>query len=231
MGQFIASDSVTSSCGALTGVIAAEPGLPPDVGPGFTIVNSNGKREFLIDVPRYLLEWRDAGFPTTGISTLPDGTPFTVRFTVQPSALAAGTINVLNPVRGIRQVATNTLGVKATMTATFRVLIDDTWGGSPYSAVNSDWWVEGTYVSSVDGSVKTFSTQGSGGAVAADTQAWTALTFAPFSGGARTYLRYKFEAALTNVAAGSDVSARVVCAKPPSTLTEWCFIDPQPVLT
>lgn len=224
MGQMIFSSPAASLCGQIAGASGTYFGTNDAC---FQAITSNSAdRKFLWDTPRKLLEWRSAGFPTSGLSTLPDGTPFSVRFSVAPTAVGTGLVTKYAPQRGIRQANVNTLGDQATLYATVRVLIDTNWGGSAYSPLDDEWWVEGTYVSSVDGSTKTFSTRGTGSAVATDTTAWSALTYNPFAAGSRTYARYKFEVALANVEDATEVVAYVVCAKQPSTMNEWAFIDP-----
>lgn len=224
MGQAVFSDSSASLCGNISGI-----GISAHNDAGFQSIVGSG--QFLHDTSRKLLEWRSAGFPTTGLSELQNGTPFSVRFSVAPTSAASGLISKWAPQRGIRQVNINTLGDQATLYATVRLLIDTDFGGSAYSPLNDEWWIEGTYVSSTDGSTKTFSTQGTGSALATDTTTWTALTYAPFSGGSRSYARYKCVATLTNVKDATEVVAYLMCGKQPATMVEWAFIDPLPGLS
>lgn len=227
MGQFLLSDSAASLCGRVSGMVSGVHVANPDMAVGQFISSSTGNRDFLIDTPRRLLEWRSAGFPTSGLSTLPDGTPFSIRFSLPHIGLIANAANTFAPAKGIKQIALNTLG-DATLTLTEHLLIDDLYGGSSYTPTNSQWWLEGQYVSSVDGSLKTFTTQGSGASLTADsTTTWSVLTYAPFSGGSRTYSRWTIAATLTDVADATEVSCYLMCAKQPSDMTQWCFIDPQ----
>lgn len=231
MGQFQPGDSAASCCGGIAGSSSAQPTRPLDGwGHGQFLTSSRADRAFLIDTPTRLLEWRAASFPATGLSLLPNGTPFSVRFSVTHSGLAAGVVVPKSPARGIKQVVSNTLGA-GTRTITEHVLIDASYGGSSYTPTDAEWWIEGTYTSATTGDVLTFTTLGTGSALAADTQAWSSLSFSPFAGASRTYSRWKFVASLPDMAANSEVSAVLMCAKQPQALNEWCFIDPQPVLT
>ena len=227
MGQFIASDSAASVCGQVAGAPSASINNGELPGILQTISSSTGLREFLIDTSRQLLEWRNAGFPTSGLSLLPDGTPYSVRFNVAPTGVGAGLVTADTPQRAMRQVITNSLGA-GNRVLTLRLLLDASYGGSSYTPSGTEWWIEGQYTSSTGGAVVLFSTQGT--APATDTQAWSGLTFAPFAGASRSYSRWKIPVTLIGVAAGSDIVLRLVCAKQGSAMNEWCFIDPQPVL-
>lgn len=228
MGQFLISDSAASFCGRVMGYTSASVGCE-GMAVGQFLTSSNGSRDFIFDTPRRLLEWRGgASFPTTGLSTLPDGTPFSIRFSVPHTGLASGLVTPWAPSRAIKQIATNTLGDRASLTATLHLLIDSTYGGTSYTPTDAEWWVEGTYVSSIDGSTKVFNTRGSGTALSADTQSWSTTTaFGPFGGAPRTYSKWKIQPVLTDVKGGSDISLYLVCGKQPSSMTEWCFIDPE----
>ena len=228
MGQFLISDSAASFCGRVSGYTSAAVGCE-GMAIGQFLTSNNGTRDFIIDTPRRLLEWRGgASFPTTGLSTLPDGTPFSVRFSVPHTGLATGLVTPMSPSRGIKQIATNTLGDSASLTATVHLLIDSTYGGSAYTPTDAEWWIEGTYVSSIDGSTKVFTTRGSGTALSADTQSWSTTTaFGPFGGAPRTYSKWKIQPVLTNVKDNSDVSLYLVCGRQPSSMSEWCLIDPE----
>lgn len=226
MGQFIASDSAASYCGRISGASGSGPAPGADLGHGQFISSSNNERAFLIDTPRRLIEWRSASFPTTGLSQLLDGTNFSFRFSVPHTGFASGLVNAGYPVRAIKQVNTNTLGDSASLTVTERILIDSSYGGSSYTPTDAEWWIEGTYVSSTDSSVKRFTTKGTGSNLSSDTQTWSSLTYSPFSGGSRNYSRWKIAATLTNVKGNTEISLFLVCAKQPSTMNEWCFIDP-----
>lgn len=226
MGQFILSDSAASICGR----VAANASSPNGIGEhtvGQFLTSTGNDRSFIIDTPTRLLEWRPAGFPTTGLSTLDDGTPFAVRFSVPHTGLATGLVTPMNPIKGIRQIATNTLGDSASLTLTEHFMLDSLYGGSSYTAIDSEWWIEGTYVSSVDGSLKIFTTKGTGSNLTSDSQSWSATTYSPFSGASRNYSKWKITATLTDVKDNTDVAIYLVCAKQPSVMNEWCFIDPQ----
>ena len=226
MGQFILSDSATSICGRVSGSVSGSIGQT-DHAIGQFLTSTGGDRTFIIDTPRRLLEWRQASFPTTGLSTLDDGTPFSVRFSVPHTGLATGLVTPMCPVKGIRQIATNTLGDSASLTLTEHFLLDASYGGSSYTPTDAEWWIEGTYVSSVDGSTKIFTTRGTGTNLTSDSQSWSSTTYSPFSGASRTYSKWKIEATLTDVKNNTDVAIYLVCAKQPSVMNEWCFIDPQ----
>lgn len=226
MGQFIVSDSAASICGRITGSTSGSIGQT-DHAIGQFLTSTGDDRTFIIDTPRRLLEWRPASFPTTGLSTLDDGTAFSVRFNVPHTGLATGLVTSMCPVKGIRQIATNTLGDSASLTLTEHILIDASYGGSSYTPTDAEWWIEGTYVSSVDSSIKRFTTRGTGTNLTSDSQSWSATTYSPFSGASRTYSKWKIEATLTNVKNNTDVAIYLVCAKQPSVMNEWCFIDPQ----
>ena len=227
MGQFIASDSIASVCGQVAGSPSANIFNGEMSSILQTISSSTGKREFLIDTAGFLLEWRNAGFPTSGLSLLPDGTPYSVRFNVAPTGMGTGLVTVDTPKRAMRQVITNSLGA-GNKVLTFRMLLDANYGGSSYTPSGTEWWIEGQYTSSA-GAVTLFTTQGT--APVTDTQTWSSLTFAPFAGASRTYSRWAIQVSLTAVAAGSDIVLRLVCAKQGSAMNEWCLIDPQPTLT
>lgn len=228
MGQFILSDSAASFCGRLSGQTTYAMG-GEGLAFGQFLTSNNGKRDFIIDTPRRLIEWRGgAGFPTTGLSTLPDGTAFSVRFSVPHTGLATGLVTPMCTQRGIKQVVTNTLGDSASLTVTQHLLIDSTYGGSSYTPTDAEWWIEGAYVSSTDGSTKVFTTRGTGTNLTSDSQSWSTLTgFGPFGGSPRTYSRWKIQPALTNVKANTEISLYLVCAKQPSTMVEWCIVDPE----
>lgn len=226
MGQFIISDSAASFCGRVLGTASASIGQTEHA-VGQFLTSTGNDRTFIIDTPRKLLEWRPASFPTTGLSTLDDGTAFSVRFSVPHTGLATGLVTPMNPIKGIRQIATNTLGDSASLTLTEHFLLDASYGGSSYTPTDAEWWVEGTYVSSVDGSTKIFTTRGTGTNLTSDSQSWSATTYSPFSGASRTYSKWKIAATLTNVKNNTDVAIYLVCAKQPSVMNEWCFIDPQ----
>lgn len=225
MGQFIISDSAASFCGRIAAQVAGSIGAADFAIGQFLTSNSNG-RDMIIDTPRRLLEWRPASFPTTGLSELPDGTDFSVRFSMPHTGLATGLVSTLSPVRALKQINLNTLG-DDDLTVTEHILIDASYGGSSYTPTDAEWWIEGTYVSSADSSTKTFSTRGTGTNLATDSQTWSSLTFAPFAGSSRTYSRWKIAAALTGVKDATEVSLYLVSTKQPSTMVEWCFIDPQ----
>lgn len=229
MGQFIASDSAASFCGRMTGQTGSMNGSV-DMGVMQTISSYSLDTGLLIDTPRRLIEWRNAGFPTTGISVLPSGTPYSLRFSVPHTGLATGLVNAASPQRGLKQIARNTLG-DGTYTLTEHLLIDSNYGGSSYTPTDAEWWIEGTYVSSVDSSLKRFSTRGTGTNLTSDTQAWSTLSYAPFSGGSRSYSRWKIAVTLTNVKNDTIVACWPVCAKQPSTMNEWAFICPHPQLS
>ena len=226
LGQFILSDSAASLCGRVsastTGVVGQT-----EHAVGQFLTSTGNDRTFILDTPRRLLEWRPASFPTTGLSTLDDGTAFSVRFSVPHTGLATGLVTPMNPVKGIRQIATNTLGDSASLTLTEHFMLDSLYGGSSYTAIDSEWWIEGTYVSSVDGSLKIFTTRGTGSNLTSDSQSWSATTYSPFSGASRNYSKWKITATLTDVKDNTDVAIYLVCAKQPSVMNEWCFIDPQ----
>lgn len=230
MGQFIASDSAASYCGRGSSTRSGYVYANRDLGCGQFISNTVGYREFLHDTMQKVLEWRVAGFPTTGASLLPDGTPFSVRFSPVTSAAVPSVASRLTPIEGIKQVVVNTLGDSASLTITERILIDTQYGGSAYTPTDAEWWIEGKYTA-IDGSVKTFSTAGNGTALAADSTAWSTLAFAPFGGGVRNYARWKIEKTITNVKGGTDITLTLMCGRQPATMNEWCFIDPQFSLT
>jgi hypothetical protein len=226
MGQFILSDSSASLCGRISGQVSTAVGQTEHA-VGQFLTSTGNDRTFIIDTPRRLLEWRPASFPTTGLSTLDDGTAFSVRFSVPHTGLATGLVTSMCPVKGIRQIATNTLGDSASLVLTEHILIDASYGGSSYTPTDAEWWIEGTYVSSVDASTKIFTTRGTGTNLTSDSQSWSATTYSPFSGASRTYSKWKITATLTNVKNNTDVAIYLVCAKQPSVMNEWCFIDPQ----
>jgi hypothetical protein len=226
MGQFIASDSAASYCGRGTNARSGYVYANRDLGSGQFISNTVGYREFLHDTMQKVLEWRVAGFPTTGASLLPDGTPFSVRFSPVTSAAVGSVASRLTPIEGIKQVVVNTLGDAASLTLSERILIDTLYGGSAYTPTDAEWWIEGKYTA-IDGSVKTFSTVGSGTALSADTTTWSTLAFAPFGGGVRNYARWKIEKTITNVKGGTDITLTLMCGKQPATMNEWAFVDPQ----
>ena len=224
MGQFVISDSSASVCGAVAGATTFN-NQPFEDYVAQLLVSSNG--DFVIDNVRYLLESRDAGFPTSGFSVLPNGREFSVRFSVVPTALGQF-VSQMNPQRALREVVVNTLGDN-NLVLTQRLLIDSLFGGSAYSPADNEWWIEGTYIGT-DGLTKAFTTKGSGTAIASDSTAWSALAYTPFAGELRNYSRWKIAATLTGVKSGTDVILRLMCAKQPSSMTEWCFIDPVPSL-
>lgn len=226
IGQFILSDSVASFCGRISGQGSTGVGQSEHA-VGQFLTSTGSDRTFILDTPRRLLEWRQASFPTTGLSTLDDGTPFSVRFSVPHTGLATGLVTPMCPIKGVRQIATNTLGDSASLTLTEHFLLDASYGGSSYTPTDAEWWIEGTYVSSVDGSLKIFTTRGAGTNLTSDSQSWSSTTYSPFSGASRTYSKWKIEATLTDVKDNTDVAIYLVCAKQPSVMNEWCFIDPQ----
>lgn len=224
MGQFLPSDSSASICGAAGFYSGFNKDAHPELGRGTVLTSNRGDRMFIIDTPRKLLEWRSASFPTTGLSTLPDGTAYSVRFSPSP---IANVVNQWQPERGVRQVVVNSFA-DGDRTLTFHCLIDSSWGGSAYTPAANEWWIEGTYVNT-NGVTVPFSTKGT--ALAADSQSWSAVTFAPFAGASRNYSKWKATATLTGVETLTEVVCYLVCAKGPSTMNEWVFIDPSPVLS
>lgn len=226
LGAFLPGDVAASLCGRIAGT-GSTAGGAVDL---FQHQSVSSPTMFLHDTARRIIEWRPVGMPTTGLSVLPDGvTPYVLRFGTVHTGLATGLVTRCMPQRCIKQSNVNTLGAGA-RTLTQHILIDASYGGSAYTPTDADWWIEGTYLAA-DGTTKVFSTRGTGTALAADTQAWSSLTFAPFAGSARTYSRWKMTAALANVKASSIVTSYVVCATQPLTLSEWVFVDPHFELT
>lgn len=222
LGGFLPGDVAASLCGRITASFGPSGGSV-DLHQYQSI---SSPTMFLHDTARRIIEWRPVGMPTTGLSILADGaTPYVLRFGTVHSGLAAGLVTRQSPQRCIKQSSLNTLG-SGTRTLTQHMLIDANYGGSAYTPTNADWWIEGAYLAT-DGTVKTFSTKGAGAALAADTQAWSSLTFAPFAGLARTFSRWKMTAPLPLCLANAIVTCYVVCATQPLTLSEWAFVDPQ----
>lgn len=221
MGQFLPGDSAASICGRVLGASGTTGGQDLSLLQAI----GNSETQYLLDTPRKLIEWRPAGFPTTSKSTLADGTPYVMRFSTPHTGLTTGIVTPMSPQRGMLQIVENTLGA-GNRTLTQHILIDSMYGGSAYTPTDAVWWIEGTYVAT-DGSTKVFSTRGTGMALTADTQTWSALAFAPFAGASRNYSRWKFTVALTAVKASSVVKCSLMCGTQPLTMSEWCFIDPQ----
>lgn len=225
MGQFIASDSAASCCGTVAGGTSGTAG-GSGFGQGQFMSSNVAERPFLIDEPRRLVEWRLASFPTTGLTLTQDNVPVAWRFSLPHTGLSTGLATRHAPARCVKQTVLNTLG-DDDLTLTQHLLIDSSYGGSTYTPTDTEWWIEGTYVSAADGSTKRFSTRGTGSNLAADTQSWSSLSFSPFAGASRTFSRWKITAALLNVKDDTDVTIQICCAKQPSTMNEWAFVDPQ----
>jgi hypothetical protein len=224
MGPFILSSPNGCICGRYTtGTVLVGNGWS---GSGQYLSSPTKKREFIVDQMHRLMEWRDAGFPTTGVSLAPDGTPMSVRFSTTPSTQWPGAASYWRPIDALTQVVNNSFS-DGDRTITVRILIDDHWGGSSYTApTDMEWWIAGTYTKT-DGTIGVFSTRGTGSALASDSTTWSSLTYAPFGGATRTYLRWKFPVTLTGVKGGTDITLKLYCAKQSSALSEWVLIDPE----
>ena len=221
MGDFQPGDSAASVCGKVSG------NASPQMGMGEMAICQvlQSPTQFLLDTPRRIIEVRGDAFPNTGISKLQDGTTtYAIRFSTVPTGIGANLVTRFSPQRCIKQQNRNTLGAGA-RTLTQHILLDSNWGGSAYTPTDDYWWIEGTYIDPT-GVVVPFTTKGTGTALDADTQAWSSLTYTPFGGASRSYSRWKMTASLANVAADSIVSAFVMCATQPSSLAEWCLVDP-----
>jgi hypothetical protein len=183
--------------------------------------NTDKPFDFVRDSPTGYQQWKEGDSYPTLNAQLPDGSNTNWSIKVfQRWARLQRSFTCLDICKLYTAAA-------ATRTLTFEMLINaDHWNGpgagTEITPLDSEWWVEGTYINNADGLPICFTTKGTGNNLTTSTASWSSTSY-----GSQSYTKFKIVHTTANsIKPNTKIRARIMSNKFPGDTAAFYFIDP-----